>query len=373
MKKFSRCALILIIVTILGVIGGYIFESTTTTPMYTSTAKIIVTPGEANEATVRATDGGLVKDFEIVFKSNVVIEAAQKTAGTSENIAQYLTVKTVPNSNIIELTITNPDQTTAKTYVDAIAKNAVKTTNIVAVQSIQVLQYGDESNIVVKPYLYRNTAVIAAVVAAICLIIELIVIFVMNAFKDEDDSDDEMEYERKYGKLLQANLNMLPYDRNIYHSQQGGGQGYPAQSAGYGEKQEEDELYDDSLADEEVAASREPVRHEYVYESASSNPAMDSDVPHAASAEKGYAAAADTTYTAASATVADVLEDSDNYSDGMDSEAPDSDMAYGTPEDTLAETEAAASEVPQSAAEVLKESKGKTMRSSAEVIGIIRK
>ena len=59
--------------------------------------------------------------------------------------------------------------------------------------------------------------------------------------------------------------------------------------------------------------------------------------------------------------------------DGMDSEVPDSDMAYGTPEDTLAETEAAASEVPQSAAEVLKESKGKTMRSSAEVIGIIRK
>ena len=373
MKKFSRCALILIIVTILGVIGGYIFESTTTTPMYTSTAKIIVTPGEANEATVRATDGGLVKDFEIVFKSNVVIEAAQKTAGTSENIAQYLTVKTVPNSNIIELTITNPDQTTAKTYVDAIAKNAVKTTNIVAVQSIQVLQYGDESNIVVKPYLYRNTAVIAAVVAAICLIIELIVIFVMNAFKDEDDSDDEMEYERKYGKLLQANLNMLQYDRNIYHSQQGGGQGYPAQSAGYGEKQEEDELYDDSLADEEVAASREPVKHEYVYESASSNSGMNSAVPHAASAETGYAAAADTTYTAASATVADVLEDSDNYSDGMDSEAPDSDMAYGTPEDALAETEAAASEVPQSAAEVLKESKGKTMRSSAEVIGIIRK
>ena len=68
-----------------------------------------------------------------------------------------------------------------------------------------------------------------------------------------------------------------------------------------------------------------------------------------------------------------MFEDSDDYSDGMDSEAPDSDMAYGTPEDTLAETEAAASEVPQSAAEVLKESKGKTMRSSAEVIGIIRK
>lgn len=373
MKKFSRCALILIIVTILGAIGGYIFESTTTTPMYTSTAKIIVTPGEANEATVRATDGGLVKDFEIVFKSNVVIEAARKTAGTSEDIAQYLTVKTVPNSNIIELTITNPDQTTAKTYVDAIAKNAVKTTNIVAVQSIQVLQYGDESNIVVKPYLYRNTAIIAGVVAAICLIIELIVIFVMNAFKDDDDSDDEMEYERKYGQLLQANLNMLPYDRNVYHSQQGGGQGYPAQSAGYGGKQEADEFDEDSLADEEVAASREPERHEYVYESDSSNTGKGLDAPHMTSAGTDYADVADT--TSASVTGADELTDSDNSSDGMAAGTPASDMAYGygASEDELAEAEAAASEAPQAATEAVKKSKGKAMRSSAEVIGIIRK
>ena len=158
MKKFSRCALILIIVTLLGAIGGYIYESSTTTPMYTSTAKIIVTPGEKNEATVRATDGGLVKDFEIVFKSNVVISAAQKTAGTSEDIAKYLTVKTVPNSNIIELTITNPDQNTAKTYVDAIAKTAVKTTTIIPVESIQILSEGTSDGVATKPHLYYNTA-----------------------------------------------------------------------------------------------------------------------------------------------------------------------------------------------------------------------
>ena len=40
---------------------------------------------------------------------------------------------------------------------------------------------------------------------------------------------------------------------------------------------------------------------------------------------------------------------------------------------TSAETEAAASEAMQAAAEAVKESKGKSMRSSAEVIGIIRK
>jgi capsular polysaccharide biosynthesis protein len=211
MKKFSRCALILIIVTLLGAIGGYVFENSTTTPVYSSTARVIVTPGEKNEASVRATDGGLVKDFEVVFASSTVISAAQKTAGTSEDIGQYLTVNTVPNSNIVELTVTNPDQTTAKNYVDAVAKNVSKTTSILTVESIQVLEYGDESNIAFKPDVLKNAGIIAAIVAAICLVVELIIIFVLSAFKDDDDSDDELAYERRYG-MVPAGY-MLAYNK----------------------------------------------------------------------------------------------------------------------------------------------------------------
>lgn len=217
MKKFSRCALILIIVTLIGAISGYIYESSTTTPMYTSTARVIVIPGEKNEATVRATDGGLVKDFEVVLKSSVVISAAQKTAGTSENIAQYLTVNTVPNSNILELTVTNPDQTTAKTYVDAIAKNAMKVSGIIAVESIQVLEYGSESNVSIKPGVMRNTAYITGIIAAICFVMELIFVFVINAFKDDDDSDNERDYERRFGNVIPGNY-MLAYDKNVYNT-----------------------------------------------------------------------------------------------------------------------------------------------------------
>jgi capsular polysaccharide biosynthesis protein len=212
MKKFSRCALILIIVTLLGAIGGYVFENSTTTPVYSSTARVIVTPGEKNEASVRATDGGLVKDFEVVFASSTVISAAQKTAGTSEDIGQYLTVNTVPNSNIVELTVTNPDQTTAKNYVDAVAKNVSKTTSILTVESIQVLEYGDESNIAFKPDVLKNAGIIAAIVAAICFVVELIIVFVLNAFKDDDDdSDAELAYERRYG-MVPAGY-MLAYNK----------------------------------------------------------------------------------------------------------------------------------------------------------------
>ena len=124
--------------------------------MYTSTTQLYVVPGEENEATVRAVNGGLKDDFIIVFKSNVVIQEAQRIAGTSEDIASYLTVSSPANSNIVEITCTNPDQ---------------------------------------------NTVMIAGACGAVCAVLEIIIVLILCAFKKpEDHSDDEFEYEKYYGK-----------------------------------------------------------------------------------------------------------------------------------------------------------------------------
>lgn len=382
MKKFSRCALILIIVTLLGAIGGYIYESSTTTPMYTSTAKIIVTPGEKNEATVRATDGGLVKDFEIVFKSNVVISAAQKTAGTSEDIAQYLTVNTVPNSNIIELTITNPDQNTAKTYVDAIAKNAMKTTSIVAVESIQVLEYGSESNVAIKPDINRKAAIIAGIVAAICLAIELIVIFVMNAFKDDDNSDDEMDYERRFGNMVPANY-MLTYDKNVYHN-------------GSDEEDDDDEededdkfnkaigvdIYKEELAklgEDKDSKKKKKNKKKKVHEVKEETQPEEDDIEEEVVEEpvQDNVVAFDNNQDSLSNSLEDYDddEDDDDYYDEDDIDEDDIDEdEYSAASRTIAsiaDSEVAAAKEPVE--EKPAKSEKNVMRSSSEVLGIIRK
>lgn len=200
MKKFSRCVLIWIIVTALSAVGGYLYENNTITPMYTSTTQLYVVPGEENEASVRASNGGLNNDFMIVFTSEVVISAAQKEAGTTENIAEYLSVSSPANSNIVEITCTNPDRVTAKKYVDAVAATAIKTTSIIPVRSIQILTKGTSGNQPVQPGLYQNTFYIAAAGSAACLVIELLVVLAMGAFITKDYSDDEMEYERRFGK-----------------------------------------------------------------------------------------------------------------------------------------------------------------------------
>ena len=202
MKKFSRCVLILIIVAILSSAAGYVYENKKIIPMYESTTQLYVVPGEENEASIRANNGGLKDDFTIIFKSSVVISAAQRIAGTSEDIAQYLTVSSPANSNIVEIKCVNPDQNTAKKYVDAVASTAIKTTSIIPVKSIQILSEGTSSGVSFKPDLYKNTGIIAGTACAVCMFIEIIVCLIMSAFKSkEDDFNHENEYERRFGRM----------------------------------------------------------------------------------------------------------------------------------------------------------------------------
>lgn len=202
MKKFSRCVLILIIVAILSGAAGYVYENKKIIPMYESTTQLYVVPGEENEASIRANNGGLKDDFTIIFKSSVVISAAQRMAGTSEDIAQYLTVSSPANSNIVEIKCVNPDQNTAKKYVDAVASTAIKTTSIIPVKSIQILSEGTSSGVSFKPDLYKNTSIIAGTACAVCMFIEIIVCLIISAFKSkEDDFNHEYEYERRFGRM----------------------------------------------------------------------------------------------------------------------------------------------------------------------------
>lgn len=212
MKKFARFSLILIIVSILGGVIGYMWLDNEISPVYTSTAQLYVVPGETSEASLRASDGGLKEDFAIVFKSNLVIGDAQKSVGTSEDLSSYITVNTPNNSNIIEIICNNPAQSTAKQYVDAVAKSALKTTTIIPIEKISILSEGTSSGISFKPDLYRYTAYITIACFSVCLFIELIVVLFISAFKRNKEEDDEAEYNRNYGNVLDYNEN----SRNVY-------------------------------------------------------------------------------------------------------------------------------------------------------------
>ncbi len=202
MKKFSRCALILILVLILGSVGGYIYGNKVVKPTYTSVAQLYIVPGTEMEASLRNKDGGLNDDFGEVITNSVVISDAKSQAGTSENISKYIQVQSQNNSNIINIICTNPDAGTAKTYVDAVAKSAVKNIKkVIPVEDVSILSTGTVQSEPGKPELIYYIIGIGLLSAAACLLIEIIVLLCMSAFKKTtDNSDDELEYERNYGK-----------------------------------------------------------------------------------------------------------------------------------------------------------------------------
>lgn len=200
MRKIARGILVLILVTLLGGICAFLYEYNTIRDEHISVARLYVVPGEANEETLRAKDGGLKEDFAIVFKSEVVISAAKQLAGTSDDIEKYLTVKTVANSNIIELIVSNVDQGTAKRYADAFASTAIKTTSIIPAESIQILSEGTDNNKAYKPGLITKTALLTGLVAAITLVLELIVGLFYVSFRRIPDNDEYYDYEKEHEK-----------------------------------------------------------------------------------------------------------------------------------------------------------------------------
>ena len=207
MKKFARFTLIWIIVSIMSGVIGYMWLINEISPVYSSTAQIYVVPGETAEASLRASDGGLKDDFAIVFKSNLVISDAQKAAGTTEALDSYITVNTPRNSNVIEIICNDPDQATAKQYVDAVAKSALKTTTIIPVEKISILSEGTSSGKAYMPHLYRYTAYLIIACSSICLFIELIIALLISSFSRKRQEDDEAEYNRYYGNVIKYSEN----------------------------------------------------------------------------------------------------------------------------------------------------------------------
>ena len=206
MKKFARFALIWILITIIGSGVSYGVLYNQIAPVYRSIAKLYVVPGVEHEQALRAENGGLKEDFAIIFKSQSVITEAQKLLGTSENLADYLTVSSPADSNIIELVCENPDQNTAKKYVDAVAESAMKTTNIIPVEKISILQQGTATGIAYKTGLMDRSFRLAVLISLGAMIIEIIIALLMAAFHVKEEND-EADYERFYG--MQERLKLL--------------------------------------------------------------------------------------------------------------------------------------------------------------------
>lgn len=208
MKRFARYFLVWFVLSILSGVGGYFFlNNYYIAPVYESISTIYVVTGTNSGTSLVATDGGLKEDFSIIFKSSDVISSAQRTAGTTEDLASYITIRTPANSNVLEVVCRNPDQTTAKKYVDAVVTSALKSTSLIPVEKMSVISSGTSTGVAIRPNLLKYTVIFAVFASAAWFIIELFIGMMFCAFRKKEDDDDEADYYRYYGNELPENEN----------------------------------------------------------------------------------------------------------------------------------------------------------------------
>ncbi|MGI5989283.1 MAG: Wzz/FepE/Etk N-terminal domain-containing protein [Lachnospiraceae bacterium] len=207
MRKFARRVLIILLCTILGGLAGVVYTFIREPAVYTSEAQLYVVPGDSEDM-VRASDGGLKQDFAIVFKSAVVMDTVKSTLGTTEDIEDNLEVLTPANSNIIILRYSAETAQEAKDTVDVIARTAVRTTTIVPVSSISILQEGTLPEEAHHIHLTRYASIGAILGAAISFAVCILAALFTNAFRPKkEDEEKDMLYDNVLPRLKKLEQN----------------------------------------------------------------------------------------------------------------------------------------------------------------------
>lgn len=207
MRKFARRVLIILLCAILGGGVGAVFTLIREPALYTSEAQLYVVPGDS-ESMLRASDGGLKQDFAIVFKSPVVMDTVKASIGTTEDITDNLEVETPANSNIIVLKYSASTAEAARNTVDVIASTAVRTTTIVPVTSISILQQGTVPEKAHHLHLQTNVTRGAGVGAAIAFAACILAALFLNAFRPKrEEEEKDMLYKNVLPRLKKLEQN----------------------------------------------------------------------------------------------------------------------------------------------------------------------
>jgi len=207
MRKFARRVLLILLCAIIGGGIGVVYTLLREPALYTSEAQLYVVPGDS-ESMLRASDGGLKQDFAIVFKSPVVIDTVKASIGTTEDITDNLEVETPANSNIIVLKYSAATAEAAKNTVDVIASTAVRTTTIVPVSSISILQQGTMPEKAYHLHLRANMVTGAGLGAAFSFAACILAALFSNAFRPKrEDEEKDMLYKNVLPRLKKLEQN----------------------------------------------------------------------------------------------------------------------------------------------------------------------
>ena len=187
--------LALLLTTVLAALAGFLVSSFVLTPQYQASALMIVNTRQDTSANVTSDQltsaSRLVSTYSIIVKSDTVLNQVIANLGlnmTYETLASKVEVSAVDETQVMEITVTDPNPDGARQVCEQItqvAPDAILTA--VEAGSVKVITAASVDPDPVPPNIPRNTAIAGVLGLVVCVGILFLRVLLDNKINTEDD------------------------------------------------------------------------------------------------------------------------------------------------------------------------------------------
>lgn len=187
--------LALLLTTVLAALAGFLVSSFVLTPQYQASALMIVNTRQDASANVTSDQltsaSRLVSTYSIIVKSDTVLNQVIANLGlnmTYETLASKVEVSAVDETQVMEITVTDPNPDGARQVCEQItqvAPDAILTA--VEAGSVKVISAASVDPDPVSPNIPRNTAIAGVLGLVVCVGILFLRVLLDNKINTEDD------------------------------------------------------------------------------------------------------------------------------------------------------------------------------------------
>lgn len=205
----------IILIILLFIIGGIVYTSQFTTPMYSSSTTLVLASSEDAETkvntTITATDitinSKLVSTYSELVKSKNIVREVISNLGIQideDTLRKHVKVSAVKNTELIEIIVEDEEPLVATKIANEIAK--VFTEKVKEIYNINNVQIVDEAEISDKPSNINYTKS-SVLFAGIGLMVAAIYVVISNIFDTTIKSAEDIE--KTYEVPVLASIPMI--------------------------------------------------------------------------------------------------------------------------------------------------------------------
>ena len=193
---------IVVTVTVIVVLAGEIYSTYLKTPLYKSTTKMVLTSSQGDNSTTAVTNtditlsNNLVKTYSEIITSRGVLSKVITNLGldtTTEDLASKVTVSSVSNTQIITLSVSDPDAQQAEKIANEIAKVfKAEIINLYKIDNVQIVDKAQAANMPYNVNVLKQTLQFLAAGLAMGLGIVLVMFYLDNTIKNSQVVEDKV-------------------------------------------------------------------------------------------------------------------------------------------------------------------------------------